>query len=150
MTNTTDGPPVPMNPGVTAPAGSPPVVVGGGGRIYSDSRVQDQMRAARAAGMLDTPPWADHPESEDDRRPPPDPEPKKKQPEPAAPAPQTPPVAAKKREWDRQELISTGIELAGMVCLSGGGFVVRVWLGLFIAGLCLIAVGVFTSRRFDS
>jgi hypothetical protein len=147
MTNTTAGTPNPINP---APDGSPPVVVGGGGRIYSDSRMQDQLRAARAAGMLDQPPWADHPESEDDRRPPPDPEPKK-QPEPAPPPPQTPPVTAKKkREWDRRELTSTGIELAGMLCLAGGGFVIHVWLGLFIAGLCLIAIGVLTSRRFDS
>lgn len=145
MTNMTAGPPGPLNPAPTV--GSPPVV-GGGGRIYSDSRVQDQVRAARAAGMLDASPWADRPESEDDRRPPPDPAPKK-QPEPAPPAPQAPPVTAKKREWDRRELVSTGIELAGLLCLAGGGFLIRVWVGLFIAGLCLIALGVLTSRRFD-
>jgi len=136
-----------MNPTSSEPVSSR---IGSGGRIYQDSRVEDQMRAARAAGALDMAPWADRPEPSDNR-PPPDPEPKQQEPEPAptpAPTPAAEPGA--RRDWDRRETASTVIELVGMVALAAGGFLIHVWLGLFIAGICLIVIGVLTSRRFDT
>lgn len=49
---------------------------------------------------------------------------------------------------DRRELASTCLEIVGMMAFSAGFWVLHVWLGLIVTGLCFIALGVATSDRF--
>jgi len=50
--------------------------------------------------------------------------------------------------WDRREWASTGLEIVGLAAFSAGFFMLYVWLGLIVTGVCLVALGVATSDRF--
>lgn len=122
------------------------VKLGGGGLLYKDARDQEaRHRAAMALGvrvdelpedtllpedlMPDPPPWADAPE-------------------PVAPRSSVVAVKApppQPRDW--RELISTLLELAGIGVLTAGGWLIAPYVGLIIAGIALVALGVATSNN---
>ena len=117
--------------------------LGGGGRLYQDARDKDAL--ARARAMADAPPWADMPD-DDDRRPPPDPKPEHK---PSTVSVKLPPAPPKKR-FDWREFCSTICELLGMTLVSVGvAKYLNPWLGVIIAGICLLVIGVASSRRLS-
>ena len=114
---------------------------GTGGRLYRDAR--EVIQEARAEGMLaDPPPWADAPAPEPAPREVQNPPPMKvgKIEAPVEPKPPT--------DW--REGVSTALELAGMGLLITTGFLLAVWVGTLIAGLCLVVYGVATSKMFRS
>jgi hypothetical protein len=129
---------------------------GRGGRLYKDARdaatipadsdakgighdliggAREAIEEQRRAEMMspDPPPWADKPEP-----------PKPAKPPPPVVGVKKPPEAPR----DYREPISTALELAGIGLLIATGFLITMWLGTLIAGLCLILLGVATSRRF--
>lgn len=108
--------------------------IGQGGRIYRDAREQQQTKT-------DPPSWADQPEPLPQPKPKPAPEPPK-----SVVSVKTPPPDP--TDW--REIISTTVELVGVTSLSVGFFLIHIWCGLIIAGICLVALGVLTSRKFDS
>lgn len=49
---------------------------------------------------------------------------------------------------DRRELASTVCEVVGLIAFSAGFWVLHIWLGLIVTGLCLVVFGVATSNQF--
>jgi len=49
---------------------------------------------------------------------------------------------------DRRELASTVCEIVGLAAFSAGFWLLHVWLGLVVTGLCLVLFGVATSNLF--
>lgn len=60
-----------------------------------------------------------------------------------------PPAKVKKPPRNRRELVSTSLELAGIVSFSAGLWLVAPWCGLIGLGLCLILLGVANSATWD-
>jgi hypothetical protein len=67
---------------------------------------------------------------------------------PFQPVQQPEPEPPSKPGADRRELVSTGLEVVGLVAFSAGFFLLHIWLGLIVMGVCLVALGVATSDRF--
>jgi hypothetical protein len=123
------------------------VQIGGGGLLYEDAR-EAAREAGREAALAaefpaaaeetapDPPPWADEPQPQEVQNPPP-----MKVGKIEAPKEPEPP-------FDWREAISTGLELAGIALLITTGFLITVWLGTLIAGLCLVLLGVATSNNY--
>jgi hypothetical protein len=93
---------------------------GSGGRLYQDARDQQKQEMLPPDEMV-----------------PDKPEPPARIGKVEAPKP--------RREW--REPVSTAVELAGVGFLIATGFIVTVWLGTLITGICLIVLGVATSRN---
>jgi hypothetical protein len=68
--------------------------------------------------------------------------------------PQTEPLQQPEQEppsesgVDRREIVSTLLEIVGLLLFSAGFWLVHVWLGLIVTGLCLVVLGVATSDQF--
>jgi hypothetical protein len=122
------------------------VAFGGGGLLYKDARDQSKENARQAA--ID---YARAVADEEDVQLLPDemvPDEPEPEPQPAPPskigkieAPQAP------RDW--REALSTGLELAGIGFLIATGFLVAAWLGMLVTGICLVVLGVATSRKLN-
>jgi hypothetical protein len=67
--------------------------------------------------------------------------------QPLQPPQQTAPKPPSKPRANRRELSSTGLEVIGLTLFSAGFWLIHVWLGLIVAGLCLILLGVATSNQ---
>ncbi|HVQ84632.1 MAG TPA: hypothetical protein VMS84_07635 [Mycobacterium sp.] len=141
---------------------------GGGGRLYREEDApaaaamglaRESIEEARVAEMMapEAPPWADQPEPEPERKV----EPKRKrksEPERERTVENPPPMkvgrieepkAPRDRRGEIREVVSTGLELVGIGLLITTGFLITAWLGTLIAGLCLVLLGVATSRNFS-
>jgi hypothetical protein len=57
-------------------------------------------------------------------------------------------VEPSKPPLDRRETASTACEVLGLVLFSAGFWLIGIWLGLIVTGLCLIVFGVATSNLF--
>lgn len=113
---------------------------GGGGRIYRDSR-PEQDPEEQESPAVPPPPWADQPE--------PMRQAKSKKQEPKRPASVVRPVEPPKppkEPHDWRETISTVFEVAGMAGLTATGFLITLWLGVLIASICMLVIGVAISR----
>ena len=120
---------------------------------------RESIEEARVAEMMapEAPPWADQPEPEPERKV----EPKRKrksEPERERTVENPPPMkvgrieepkAPRDRRGEIREVVSTGLELVGIGLLITTGFLITAWLGTLIAGLCLVLLGVATSRNFS-
>ena len=105
---------------------------GSGGLLYQDAREQARRIAAAAEDFT---PDLELPEPEPEPRPePPKVTQKNMPPEPVKPG------------FDWRELFSTCVELLGITAISVGGWLIAPCVGLIIAGVALILVGVATSR----
>jgi hypothetical protein len=60
---------------------------------------------------------------------------------------QTAPKPPSKPRSNHRELASTCLEIVGMAAFSAGFWLIHAWLGLIVAGLCLILLGVATSNQ---
>jgi hypothetical protein len=81
-----------------------------------------------------------------------EPGPHHEDPRPAKPTPQPPEKVAPARKlaanfgavnW--REISSNTLELAGIMAITAGSWMIRAWLGLVVLGLCLILLGVATG-----
>lgn len=106
-------------------------IFGGGGRIYRDSRPEEEQQDPAV------PPWADQPEL-------------LKRPTPIRPSvvktvqPPEPEPVQEPHDW--RQTISSALELAGMAGLAATGFLIALWVGILIASICLLVIGVAISR----
>lgn len=121
---------------------------GSGGRIYRDSRPTEEEQEEEQepeSPAVPPPPWADQPEL---------PRKTKKQAAKESKEPQRPasvvrtvtPPEPPKEPYDWRETISTMLEVIGMVCLSTAGFLVATWIGLVVAGICMLVLGMALGR----
>jgi hypothetical protein len=53
-----------------------------------------------------------------------------------------------KPQRDYREVASTACEVIGLAVFSAGFWVLHIWLGLIVTGLCLIVFGVASSNQF--
>lgn len=60
-----------------------------------------------------------------------------------------PAKAVAKKPVNKQELVSTTLELAGIGSFSAGLWLIAPWCGLIGLGLCLILLGVASGRTWD-
>lgn len=59
---------------------------------------------------------------------------------------QKPAESAGKRRASRVGLASSAMEVVGLASVSAGFWMIHVWLGLIVAGLSLVLLGVATGR----
>jgi hypothetical protein len=52
-----------------------------------------------------------------------------------------------KYQVNRRELASNCLEIIGLTAFSAGFWLIHVWLGLIVGGLCLVLYGVATSNQ---
>lgn len=122
---------------------------GGGGLLYEDAREQARQMGMVAADEFVT--GFTEPE------PKPEPKPKEKSKNKPAPEPPKSTAATPKnlpeppeepgRDW--REFFSTCVELLGVTLISVGGWLIAPYVGLIIAGIALIVLGVATSRMMS-
>jgi hypothetical protein len=106
------------------PGGNVRALFGGGGLLYEDARAGDFGQLAPEAMATDVaptqagPPWTTS----------------------------VKPEPRKKRDW--AEMGSTAVELVGIATVCTGFFFITLWIGLIVTGICLVALGVATSKYF--
>jgi hypothetical protein len=116
------------------------VSIGGGGLLYEDAREQAAQIAQQA--RLNAPGAEDF--AEDFAPDIPKPQPSK--PAQATQVTQKNPPEPEQPGPDYREFFSTCVELLGVTCISVGGWLIAPYIGLIIAGIALIALGIATSR----
>jgi hypothetical protein len=55
------------------------------------------------------------------------------------------PPASERAPVNWREFVSNSLEMAGILAITTGSWLIRAWLGLIVLGLCLILLGVATG-----
>lgn len=123
---------------------------GGGGLLYEDAREQArQMGMVAAEDFVTGFTEATKPEPEPKPKGKPKTKPVAEPPKSTAATPKNLPEPPEEPGRDWREFFSTCVELLGVTLISVGGWLIAPYVGLIVAGIALIVLGVATSRMMS-